>query len=110
MEQGNRKPQNRRQTRASTPYGGLPARNTASASLPHHRDARSLCNPPAWTSRLRSLQPNLQAAAPGTWSPGQANEESSPAGSEQPRPNEAARVMMHRATRDLGSSRSPPTA
>ncbi|KAH6942493.1 hypothetical protein HPB50_006635 [Hyalomma asiaticum] len=70
------------------------ARN-GTAPPQHHDEARSLRNPPAWTSRL---QPNLQAAA-RTCPPGQAKEEASPAGSEEPRPNE---VMMQKTARDQG--------
>ncbi|KAH6921287.1 hypothetical protein HPB50_027731 [Hyalomma asiaticum] len=85
------KEQHQRSTKVSS------ARNAA-APPQHHDDARSLRNPPAWTSRL---QPNLQAAA-RTCPPGQAKEEASPAGSEEPRPNEAARVMMQKTARDQG--------
>ncbi|KAH6924641.1 hypothetical protein HPB50_020874 [Hyalomma asiaticum] len=90
-------PQNRRQRTAPTKHE---FRQQGTPPLPqqHHDDARSLRNPPAWTSRL---QPNLQAAATRTCPPGQ-GEEASPAGSEEPRPNEAARVMMQKAARDQG--------
>ncbi|KAH6948107.1 hypothetical protein HPB50_023045 [Hyalomma asiaticum] len=89
------KEQHQRSTKVS------PARN-ATAPPQHHHDARSLRIPPAWSSRLRSLHPNLQAAATRTCQPGQAKEEASPAGSEEPWPNEAARVMMQKAARDQG--------
>ncbi|KAH6947434.1 hypothetical protein HPB50_018921 [Hyalomma asiaticum] len=79
-----------------------PAQNAAAAPPQHHLDSRSPRIPPAWTSRLCSLHPILQAAATRTCPPGYAKEEASPAGSEEPRPNEAALVIMHRAARDQG--------
>ncbi|KAH6938537.1 hypothetical protein HPB50_010329 [Hyalomma asiaticum] len=90
------KEQHQRSTRVS------PAGNAAAAPPHHHGDARSPRIPPAWTSRLCSLHPNLQVAATTTCPPGQAKEEANPAGSEEPWPNEAARVMMQKAARDQG--------
>ncbi|KAH6930662.1 hypothetical protein HPB50_016293 [Hyalomma asiaticum] len=90
------KEQHQRSTRVS------PAGNAAAAPPHHNGDARSPRIPPAWTSRLCSLHPNLQATATTTCPPGQAKEKASPAGSEEPRPNEAARVMMQKTARDQG--------
>ncbi|KAH6935359.1 hypothetical protein HPB50_005344 [Hyalomma asiaticum] len=97
-------PQNAAAAKRSTRVS--PAGNAAAAPPHHHGDTRSPRIPPAWTSRLRCLHPNLQAAATGMCQPGQAKKEASPAGSEEPRPNEAARVIMQRAARDQGFANS----